>query len=89
MKFNVFNIIWYLLHTENWRVHSQMLQRYQRKETKELQHRIFTLCDKYSEEEITVNTEEMRQYLQRPVMIWHKEDLTIHWLCICCVILST
>jgi hypothetical protein len=35
------------------------------------------------------DTEEVRQYLQRPVMIWHKEYLTIHWLCICCVILST
>jgi hypothetical protein len=34
-------------------------------------------------------TEEVRQDLRRPVMIWHKEDLTIHWLCICCVILST
>jgi hypothetical protein len=53
MKFNVFNIIWYLLHTENWRVHSRMLRRYQRKKTKELQHRIFVLCD--SEEEITIN----------------------------------
>ena len=31
------------------------LRRYQRKKTKELQHRIFTLCDKYSEEEVTVN----------------------------------
>ena len=34
-------------------------------------------------------TEEVRQDLRRPVMIWHQEDLTIHWLCICCVILST
>jgi hypothetical protein len=31
------------------------LRRYQRKKTKELQYRIFALCDKYSEEEITVN----------------------------------
>jgi hypothetical protein len=31
------------------------LWRYQRKKTKELQHRIFALWDKYSEEEITVN----------------------------------
>ena len=26
-------------------------------------------------------TEEVRQDLRRSVMIWHKEDLTIHWLC--------
>jgi hypothetical protein len=31
------------------------LRRYQRQKTKELQHRIFALWDKYSEEEITVN----------------------------------
>jgi hypothetical protein len=31
------------------------LRRYQRKKTKELQHRIFALWDKYSEEEIIVN----------------------------------
>jgi hypothetical protein len=31
------------------------LRRYQRQKTKELQHRIYALWDKYSEEEITVN----------------------------------
>jgi hypothetical protein len=46
------------------------LRRYQlKKETQGAAAQDFALWDKYSEEEITVNTEEMRQYLQRPVMI--------------------
>ena len=52
-----------LLPTQLKMVTEGKLRRYQRKKTKELQHRIFALWDKYSEEEVTVNqciTEEVR-----------------------------
>jgi ferredoxin-fold anticodon binding domain-containing protein len=44
-----------LLPTQLKMVTEGKLRRYQRKKTKELQHRIFALWDKYSEEEIIVN----------------------------------
>jgi hypothetical protein len=44
-----------LLRTRLKMVTEGKLRRYQRKKTQELQHRIVALCDKYSEEEITVN----------------------------------
>jgi ferredoxin-fold anticodon binding domain-containing protein len=44
-----------LLPTQLKMVTEGKLRRYQRKKTKELQHRIFALWGKYSEEEITVN----------------------------------
>ena len=44
-----------LLTTQLKMVTEGKLRRYQGKKTKELQHRIFALWDKCSEEEITVN----------------------------------